>query len=268
MALSEYGYPRPKVPDVLLPFHYLSNDRLSICLEACDYCVDLRMPQRNRGGTLADLLYKAIRTPSAVRSSPSHLRPLFTSAPVTKPVHPLPSSFVSHRPHGPSHRQSQYELQGSALGPSGHRRAFSTTPSHHKKRDKKLFVKSQPDELVPDNKAEAKRQQEIDPYDYSELQKGIDKALDSFKNALSKTRNAGRVTVEMIEALPLELKEGKGATEGGSPPAGGAEKHKMKLGDIATVVARGGRTVQVIATEEGVGQAHVVGSVWANLYST
>ena len=221
------------------------------------------MPSRIRGAILADILYKAIRTPSAVR--PSHFRPLCTSTHLTHPVLPRPPFSISQSSCDSRYQHSQYEPLRLSSCRNGHRRAFSTTPSRPKKRDKKLFVKSQPDELIPDNKAQANRQAEINPYDYSELQKGIDKALDSFKNALSKTRNAGRVTVEMIEALPLELKEGKGATEGGSPPAGGAHKEKMKLGDIATVVARGGRVIQVIAAEEAVGPAQLVVLVQANM---
>ena len=104
---------------------------------------------------------------------------------------------------------------------------------------------------MPDNKAQTDRERDIDPYDYTALQAAIDKAIERFKDALQKTRNGGRVSIEQIEALPVDFKIGKGASDGGSPPAGGARKETTRLGDVATVVARGGRTVQVIAQEEG-----------------
>ena len=105
---------------------------------------------------------------------------------------------------------------------------------------------------MPDNKAQINREREIDPYDYTTLRSAIDIAIDRFKDALHKTRNGGRVSLDQIEALPVEFKVGPGTTQGGSPPAGGAPKERLRLGDVATVVARGGRSVQVIAQEEGV----------------
>ncbi|KIY03578.1 uncharacterized protein Z520_00269 [Fonsecaea multimorphosa CBS 102226] len=101
---------------------------------------------------------------------------------------------------------------------------------------------------IPDNKATRNRDSEIDPYDFSELEAGIAKAVTRLKEALVKTKDAGRVTPEMIEALPVEINL-KGHETGRSGP----HKEKAKIGDLASVVAKGGRSVQIFCAEE----AHV-----------
>lgn len=120
------------------------------------------------------------------------------------------------------------------LKPTGQQCAFSTTSRCPKKGSKS--GKASSDTPVPDNKAQRNRDAEIDPYDYSTLQTGIDKAIERLKDALSKTRNAGRVSSETIEDLRVELEKGG---------------KKVRLGDIAAVVPRGGRTMQVFCGEEG-----------------
>lgn len=106
-------------------------------------------------------------------------------------------------------------------------------------------------EHIPDNKATRSRDDEIDPYDHSELEGSIAQAVARLKDALTKTRDAGRVTPDMLEALPVELNikhpdqskpKGKGET---------AHHERAKLGDIASVVPKGGRMLQVFAAEEG-----------------
>jgi len=138
------------------------------------------------------------------------------------------------------------------LRPSfGHYRTFTTTPNFLKKKDKsKKNAKFASSDDTPDddgqvsvNRADA---EVPDPYDFSELEAGIGKALGRLKDALGKTRNAGRVSVEMIEGLGVELRDA-----GGGKGAGGGV-HRVKLGDIATVVPKGGRMVQLYAQEEGV----------------
>ncbi|KIW23524.1 uncharacterized protein PV07_11716 [Cladophialophora immunda] len=101
---------------------------------------------------------------------------------------------------------------------------------------------------IPDNKATRNRDSEIDPYDFSELEAGIAKAVARLKEALVKTKDAGRVTPQMIEALPVEINV-KGAETGRGSP----HKEKAKVGDLASVVAKGGRSVQIFCAEE----AHV-----------
>ncbi|KAK5195501.1 ribosome-recycling factor [Exophiala xenobiotica] len=101
---------------------------------------------------------------------------------------------------------------------------------------------------IPDNAATRNRDREIDPYDFTELNAGIAKAVARLKDALVKTRDAGRITPEMVESFPVELNV-KGAAAHGSKP----HHEQQRLGDIASVVQKGGRMVQVYCSEE----AHV-----------
>jgi len=140
-------------------------------------------------------------------------------------------------------------------------RLLSTSSALHKKSSAstKSFRKSPKvdspnvNEHVPDNKATRNRDDEIDPYDQSELESGIASAVARLKDALTKTRDAGRVTPNMLEALPVELNV-KHPDQ--SKPKGKSETphhERAKLGDIASVVPKGGRMLQVFAAEE----AHV-----------
>jgi ribosome recycling factor len=110
------------------------------------------------------------------------------------------------------------------------------------------------DKHVPDNKATKSRDAEIDPYDFTELDAGIAKAVSRLKDALLKTKDAGRVTPEMIEQLPVEINV-KSADSG----RGSAHREKSKVGDLASVVAKGGRTVNVFCGEEAVRYARHTG---------
>lgn len=144
------------------------------------------------------------------------------------------------------------------LAKSTSARPLSTTSGLYKKSSassksskKSPNVKSsEVEEHVPNNKATKNRDDEIDPYDFTELQAGIDTAIARLKDALTKTRDAGRVTPEMIEALPVELNikhpdqslpKGKGET---------AHHESTKVGNIASVAPKGGRMLQVFAAEE------------------
>lgn len=103
---------------------------------------------------------------------------------------------------------------------------------------------------VPDNASERGRRAEIDPYDYTELEAGIAKAIVRLKDALTKTRSAGRISPETIENLPVQLniKHESGA----SGKDGKDRKESGRLGDYATVVPKGGRVMQVFVAEESV----------------
>lgn len=83
----------------------------------------------------------------------------------------------------------------------------------------------------------------MDAYDYSELQSAIDGAVARLKDALSKSKDAGRVSAEMIEALPVDLSVKEG---------GAAQKERTKVGDLASVVPKGGRMMQIFCAEEAV----------------
>merc|ERR1712000_270567 len=80
------------------------------------------------------------------------------------------------------------------------------------------------DTHIPDNAATRNRDREIDPYDFTELNAGIAKAIARLKDALVKTRDAGRITPEMIESFPVELNV-KGAAAHGSKPH--HERHSL-----------------------------------------
>jgi ribosome recycling factor len=134
------------------------------------------------------------------------------------------------RPKRPT--ECLYKLQ---IAPQAQQRsAFSTTSTCLKKGGK--GGKATSDTPILDNKPQRKRDAEIDPYDHSTLQAGIDKAIERLKDALSKTRNAGRVSSDTVEDLRVELEKGG---------------KKVRLGDIAAVVPKGGRTMQVFCGEEG-----------------
>ncbi|EHY59772.1 hypothetical protein HRR83_008311 [Exophiala dermatitidis] len=105
-----------------------------------------------------------------------------------------------------------------------------------------------PETVIPDNAAEREREHEIDPYDFSDLNNKIAKAIQRLKDGLLKTRDAGRVTPQMVEGLPVEINV-KGHDAHGAPP----HKERMKIGDLASVTPRGGRMMQVFCAE----QAHV-----------
>jgi len=100
---------------------------------------------------------------------------------------------------------------------------------------------------VPDNAATRERDKEIDPYDFTDLNAAISKAIARLKDSLTRTRDAGRITPEMLEHLPVEVNL-KGHDAHGAP----AHKERMKLGDMASVVPKGGRMLQVFCAEEAV----------------
>ena len=107
--------------------------------------------------------------------------------------------------------------------------------------------KAPKDAPLPDNASEKGRRSEIDPYDYSELESGILKAIVRLKDALTKTRSAGRISSEIIENLPLQLNIKR------DPGMSGKDhKERGRLGDYATVVPKGGRVMQVFVAEESV----------------
>jgi hypothetical protein len=145
-------------------------------------------------------------------------------------------------------------------------RAFSTTSTAQKKSSGSAKSSRKSPDLsslthkdaqhIPNNAATKSRDADIDPYDFTELDAGISKAISRLKDALLKTKDAGRVTPEMIEQLPVEINV-KSADSG----KGGAHKEKSKVGDLASVVAKGGRTVNVFCGEEAVGYARYKGVV-------
>ncbi|MCJ1387428.1 hypothetical protein MMC18_000271 [Xylographa bjoerkii] len=108
-------------------------------------------------------------------------------------------------------------------------RDFSTTRPHLKKgqRDepKRTVEKAAVRSEAADN----------DPYDFSDLEAGIDRALDRLNDDLAKLKPGGRFNPDVLEALRVSLVKGSRET--------------VKLADLAQVVPRGGRTVVVLVGE-------------------
>ncbi|MCJ1302324.1 Heat shock protein ssb1, partial [Hypocenomyce scalaris] len=80
------------------------------------------------------------------------------------------------------------------------------------------------------------RTKDVDPFDFSELESGIQKALERLKDELGKLRAGGRFNPEVVEALRVELRNGEA-------------KETVRLRDLAQVLPRGGRTVVVLVGE-------------------
>ncbi|KAL1961599.1 hypothetical protein VTN77DRAFT_1399 [Rasamsonia byssochlamydoides] len=75
-----------------------------------------------------------------------------------------------------------------------------------------------------------------DPFDFTQLHNGIADALSRFKDDLSKLRSGGRLNPEVIENLRVQVTKGS--------------KETAKLGELAQVVPKGGRTLAIIVGEE------------------
>lgn len=82
-----------------------------------------------------------------------------------------------------------------------------------------------------------------DPFDLTQLHNGITDALARFKDDLSKLRSGGRLNPEVIENVRVHLVKGS--------------KETVKLGELAQVVPKGGRSVAIIVGEEDVSLNHL-----------
>ncbi|ERF71027.1 hypothetical protein EPUS_03307 [Endocarpon pusillum Z07020] len=119
---------------------------------------------------------------------------------------------------------------------------FSTTSHHLKKGASKArkSISASNTEHIPDNKAQTNRDREIDPYDFSDLEAKIKHQADWLRDSLQKLRTGGRLSAETIEGLQVEIKHG----------LQDKKVEKLRLGDLATVVPRGGRLMGVMVNEE------------------
>lgn len=127
--------------------------------------------------------------------------------------------------------------------------SFSTNPFHLKKGAPKAkkTISSPSAEHNPNNKAQTNRDRQIDPYDFSDLEAKIKVQLDWLREGLQKLRSGGRLSTETIEGFQVELKHGLGG-EGGQ----GKKVEQVRLGELATVVPRGGRMIAVMVNEDAV----------------
>lgn len=127
--------------------------------------------------------------------------------------------------------------------------SFSTTSFHLKKgapKAKKITPTSSLDQ-IPDNTAQSKRDREVDPYDFSDLEAKINKQVDWLRESLRKHQSGGRLSTETIEGFQVELKHGLDKDSGQ-----GKKVEKVRLQDLATVVPRGGRMIAVMVNEPAV----------------
>jgi len=126
-----------------------------------------------------------------------------------------------------SQSQSQPHVLPSRPIPS--HRAFSSFPSLLKKKGK------------ADREAESSSPSTTeteDPFDFSSLNSGIEKVLKKLDTDLGKLRTGGRFNPELLENVRVHLvKDSKGSE---------------RLGDLAQVLPKGGRSVMVLEGEKEV----------------
>ncbi|KAI9811354.1 MAG: hypothetical protein M1827_005514 [Pycnora praestabilis] len=135
-------------------------------------------------------------------------------------------------------------LQISAPISSPQHHAFSTSPKLLKKGGKQNNKNHDPHIAEsPSSTAEAT---DI-LFDYTTLETSIQKAVDRLKEELSKLRAGGRFNPEIIENLRVSL---KGKVTG--------QSETMKLGELAQVVPRGGRTVIVMVGDKDVNSLSLI----------
>ncbi|KIW38550.1 uncharacterized protein PV06_09506 [Exophiala oligosperma] len=178
-------------------------------------------------------------------------RPFTARAPAPAPLCPQCHSRRFFNLRGTE--QQPHWRSVSSSSSSSRRRAFATSSALLKKSSSSSKSSRKSPEVsppkvnthVPDNAATKNRDGEVDPYDFTDLNAGIANAVARLKDALVRTRDAGRVTPDMIESLPVELNV-KGAAAHGTR----AHHERTKLGDIASVVQKGGRMLQVYCSEE------------------
>ncbi|RDL33109.1 Uncharacterized protein BP5553_08548 [Venustampulla echinocandica] len=109
-------------------------------------------------------------------------------------------------------------------------RNFSQSPLLLKK-------KTKADRENAEEKAETGKQGAADdPFDFTALEAGIDKALDKLKNDLKKLRTGGRFNPEVLENLRVPLQKDS--------------KKLERLGDLAQVLPKGGRSLMVLVGEK------------------
>jgi hypothetical protein len=168
------------------------------------------------------------------------MRLQLANASLSVPISVLTGSLRTQSSNLLVHRFQHYSIGGkSSRRAPPPARPFSATSINCKKKPK-----PEPTEPIINSKDDSKDVPEKDandPYDFSELEGSIQKALDRLRNTLAKLRGGGRFNPEVLEALRVTL--GKGS------------KETVKLGDLAQVVPRGGRTIAVMVGDASV-RAH------------
>lgn len=129
----------------------------------------------------------------------------------------------SHHHHSPPWTAHPSSPSSSSPFPTIHYLSFSTTRTSLKKgnnsspKNKKSTPPpaSSSSAHAPDNKAQANRDRDVDPYDFSELESKITHQIDWLRESLQKLRGGGRLSAEMVEGLLVEVKSEDGGSGGG-----------------------------------------------------
>lgn len=114
------------------------------------------------------------------------------------------------------------------------RHPFSSSACLSKKKDKNR----RNDDGDSPSSASRAESEAPDPFDYTQLHNGIADAMTRLKEDLQKLRSGGRFNPEVIEQLRVNIVKGSNKT--------------VKLGEVAQVVPKGGRSVVIIVGEEEV----------------
>lgn len=118
-------------------------------------------------------------------------------------------------------------------------RAFSTSPISLKKKTSTVKEpKSEDSETRSTETAEVE-----DPFDFSTLNEGVSKAQEKLKDDLSKLRTGGRFNPEVLENLRVHLVKD--------------DKKSERLGDLAQVLPKGGRSLMILVGEKEVSLAFI-----------
>ncbi|KAM5477133.1 ribosome-recycling factor [Microsporum audouinii] len=89
-----------------------------------------------------------------------------------------------------------------------------------------------------------------DPFDFAPLHDSIKDAVTRLKEDLAKLRGGGRVTPEAIENIRVSLHKVGGSDGGKGKKAASPSKETVRLGEVASVIPKGGRTVSILVGEE------------------
>lgn len=152
-------------------------------------------------------------------------RPCLRYRIATPPNRPCPSHLQFHSPSHPPR----------TLTSTPHRTLSTSSPLLKKGNKEKRNAEPAPTSSSSSGAADTP---DANPFDTTALEASIQKAVDRLKDELSKLRAGGRFNPEVLETLRVHLV--KGAAE------------SVKLGEVAQILPRGGRSVVLIVFEKEV----------------
>ena len=116
--------------------------------------------------------------------------------------------------------------------PTRPNRTLHTSPRLHKQKGGKQNSKHN-----AENAASRSQAAGDDPFDFEKLQAELEKTVSKLKDDLGKLRQGGRIGTELVEGLRVTLKD---------------TKEVLRVGDLAQVVPKGGRSMVLLVGEEAV----------------